>query len=486
MKTKVSIFIMAVAFAAATIHAADFLAVGRSMAANGEEVRCGEEAETGWYLVCISKIPTDASIGPEVAAYARLAGKRRIAGFVGGENVAASEESNSSETVANGVVESSESFSQKIKVDVASILRGVEAVGEIVVDGARYVVLAATAKSADASGKMQEAMKGLGPDTVQAMGMARIVDGDVTAAQRAALASAKSAAVEMVLGTVVVASEASMNMNATAKIVSNAGGFIKQFRVTEEEPDGDGGTYRVVIVAEVERNKLMSDYGAFLAQFGNVKFHVADCGDEQLNAMVEDKFQEWNCPLASTKSNADYIVTHKWIFADEDHPMDGRTGTRLTLTIKVYDPNTGKLLWSANNDPRKAVSFVGDRRRRIRNAADMAMKEIHEKIHEKLDRMIGNMVASGREMRMVFDNYSESYAEALETIRAGVGKVPGCGEATIYIDAAKRMATISFKCQNDMDTFRKFMGNVIAKEITSATMRPDTTSADATTWNFSW
>ena len=166
--------------------------------------------------------------------------------------------------------------------------------------------------------------------------------------------------------------------------------------------------------------------------------------------------------------------------------MDGREGTRLTLTIRMLDAATGKEYFAVNNDPRKAASFVGDRRRRIRNAADLAMKEIHEKIHKRLDAMIGSMAASGRDVRMVFDNYSEAYAEAFEAIRAAVDSLPGCNNASATINGSARTAEIAFRCQMDMDSLRKLADDAIRQAVPGAAMRPDTVSSDANTWNLSW
>ena len=416
---------------------------------------------------------------------ARLVGKRLIAGFVSGENIGASEESSIEETTSGDATETGETFRQKITVDVDAVLRGAEVVGTVEGDGGRkFLVVAASSESADASAALAAKMAELGPDTVSASGFAPVAEGGVPAAQKAALASAKSAAVEMVLGSAVASTEVALNMNAGARVFANAGGFIESFRIVEE---GDrDGAYKVTIVAKVARDKLMEDYGAALASMGNVKFHVEKTGRDDLDAMLEDKFSEWKCPLTADRADADYIVWAKWEFADEVHPIDGREGTRLTLTIRMLDAATGKEYFAVNNDPRKAASFVGDRRRRIRNAADLAMKEIHEKIHKRLDAMIGSMAASGRDVRMVFDNYSEAYAETFEAIRAAVDSLPGCNNASATINASARTAEIAFRCQMDMDSLRRIADEAIRAAVPGAAMRPDTVSSDANTWNLSW
>ncbi len=489
MNQLLKIGLVAVLASAATIHAADFLALGRELAAGGEELRSGNDAETGWYVVAVSKL-TPRAEGTDPAVFARLECKRRIAGYVTGEKIAVDETLTSSEKAKSGStgdsIETTETFLQQIKVNIDAFMRGLETVGEIESGGARYLVAAVTSKTIDASKALAEQSAALPPGTVRAVGLVQIVDDDLAAAQKTALATAKSTAVEMVLGTAVTATEAAMNMKTATKLLSNAGGFVRQFRIEEEGKTLDGKSYRVVLLAEVEQKKLMDDYGAFLAQFGDVKFHVEDCGEPVLNAMLEEKLHEWHCPVTTRRGDADYVVYHRWVFRDVDNPIDGRTGTRLSLTLGMFDAATGKQLWVIKNNPRKAVSYVGDQALRKRNAADMAMKEIHEMIHERLDRMIGGMTTSGRDVRMVFDNYSAPYEDALNTMRDSLAKLPGCGEASISVDTAKRTAVLAFRCQTDMETLRTFMEERIKTDIKGAAFRPETISFNANTWYLTW
>lgn len=484
--TRTMVATAAALAAGVALAAPTWLDIGKEMAADGETVRPGTDKGAGWYVVALSEIiGAEGGSSAEAMQRARLVGKRLIAGFVSGEKVGAAEETKVEEISVGDKTETRESFLQRITIDVDAVLRGAETVGTVEGEGGRkYLVIVVSSDAVDASKALQAEMGKLGPDTVCASGFAPVEDGDAAAAQKAALASAKATAVEMVLGTSVASTEVALNLNAGAKVFSNAGGFIESFRVTEE---GDReGTYKVTIVAKVAKGKLMDDYGAALAQFGNVKFHVENCGDAALNAMLEEKFLEWKCPLTTDPADADYLVRAEWVFADETHPMDGRDGTRLTLTLTIRDAATGKEYLAVNNDPRKAVSFIGDRRRRIRNAADLAMKEIHGKMHKRLDAMIGHMAASGRDVRMVFDNYSETYAEVFEAIRKAIDGMPGCNGATVKTDGTARVAEICFLCQTDMDTFRKLMEEAMKTAVPKASMRPDTVSCDANTWSLTW
>ena len=486
MILRFSVVTGAFALAGAAIAAPAWLDIAREMAKDGESVHPGVAGDAGWYVAAISEVvKVDGGSEAEAMQRARLVGKRLIAGFVAGEKVGASEESSLSEVTVGDKTETSDAFRQRITVDVDAVLRGAEVVGTVEGDGGRkYLVVATSSDMADASAALAAKMKGLGPDTVLASGFAPISEGGLATAREAALAAAKSSAVEMVLGAAVASTEAAVNLNAGMRLFSNAGGFIEEFRVTDE---GDqDGSYKVTIAAKVARGKLMDDYGAALASFGNVKFHVLDIGQPELTAMLAEKRDEWRIPRTADRETADYLVWSRWKFDDEVNPMDGRAGTRLTLTLAVRDAATGREYFSANNDPRKAVSFIGDRTRRIRHAANAAMKEIHERVHERFDTMIGTMAVAGRDVRLLFDNYSEAYAGAFEAIRQAVEATPGCKNTTTRIDAARREAEIGFRCQMDMDSLRKLLEPSIANAVPGAALRPDSVFVDANTWKLAW
>lgn len=480
-------FAVAVMFSTGAAFASPaWIEIAREMAADGETVRSGPADGGGWYVAALSEIVADDD-GSEAEAVqrARLVGKRLIAGFVSGEKVSSSEESSIEETAAGDGTEMRESFRRKIAVDVDAVLRGAEVVGTVEGDGGRkFLVVASSSETADASAALAAKMEDLGPDTVMVAGFAPVSDGGLAAARKAALASAKASAVEMVLGTAVASTEAAVNLDASVKLFSNAGGFIDEFRISEE---GDrGGTYAVTIVAKVARGRLVDDYGAALASFGNVKFHVLGTGRPELDAMLGEKLDEWKIPRTADRAAADYLVRSVWKFNDEIHPIDGREGTRLALTISVLDAATGREYFAVNNDPRKAVSFVGDRTRRVRAAADAAMKEMHDLVHGRFDAMIGAMVASGRDVRLLFDNWSEVYADAFEAIRKAVEATPGCNGSSARVDASRREAEIGFRCQMDMDSLRKLLEPAMREAVPGAALRPDTVSCDANTWKLSW
>lgn len=467
--------------AAQTVAAdADWLAMARTMAAEGEASRMGNSAETGGYIIAIARIPETGDAGEAMSA-ARIAAKRMIAGIAGGENVEAAESFSTSETTDGEESKSSETYSSSVKINVDALLKGAMTLGTVDVDDANYIVLLATQKNADATGALSNAL-GENPNTVTVIGFAPLSGGDIALAQRMASESAKAQAIEQVLGTTVAATDASMDDKASAKVFANAAGFIKQFRVIQEGKVGDSA-YRVEVVVEVAKDELLNSYKSALESLGDVKFHV-ECGDTFIREKAIEAFSGWGCNVTEDKDSAQYLIACHGSFQGVMHPANGSDGTRCVLSIRILDLATGREMLTAQNDPKKSVSFTGDDVRRRRLSAEKAMKEIHGTIHEKLDEMVRGMVASGRDARLVFDNYSDAYAESLEAIAAAIENVPGCSAPKIATDAVRGVATVTFRCTASIDDVRKYLPDAMARA--TVPFRPRQIGNDANSISFSW
>lgn len=474
---------VALALLAAIIDAigeTNWLELAKGMAEEGETSRIGKSAETGGYVIAIARIG-DADNAAEAMNAARIAAKRVIAGIAGGESVEVAENFSTSETTIGDEAESSESYSSSVKINVDALLKGAMTLGTVEADGAGYIVLLATQKNADASGALADAL-GENPNTVTVVGFAPLSGGDIALAQRMASESAKAQAIEQVLGTTVAATDASMDDKAVAKVFANSAGFIKQFRVMREGKVGDSA-YRVEVVVEVAKDELLNSYKAALESLGDVKFHV-ECGDTFIREKAIEAFSGWGCNVTEDKDSAQYLIACHGSFQNVTHPANGSDGTRCVLSIRILDRATGREMLSAQNNPKKSVSFTGDGVRRRRLSAEKAMKEIHGTIHEKLDEMVRGMVASGRDARLEFDNYSDAYAESLAAIAVAIEKVPGCSAPKIVSDTVRGVATITFRCTASIDDVRKYLPDAIGSE--NVPFKPHQIGNDANSISFAW
>ena len=494
---KATGFLLATAFAAAALTAGlraeaappDWAALGREMEGAGEHVRAGESPETGvWILAEASVAAGVGGSGAERVALARLEAKRALAGFIAGERVSAEEVSVSEETADDAGSSFSESFRRRIETRADAFLRGVQdVVAEETPSGGARAVLVATERTADASAALAAASAGAGAGTVRACGFGAVPPGEggLAVARAQALAAAKASAVEMVLGASVSASGAALDMAATARVFASAGGFVRTYRV-EAEGEVGGGSYRVAILAEVDRGGLQASYEAALAAMGDLRFFVEPTGDRALDTALAEKFAAWGCPVTTDRASASYLVRCTGAWTPVVHPADGREGWRLSCSVRVLDAATGSELLSASNDPSRAVDFAGsDAARKRDRATEKAMRDLHGRLHEGLDRMVGRMAATGREVRLVFENYSPSFEKTLDGIVACVGRVPGCQAPSLRVDATAATATLTLRCQLDMDALRRFVSAEMERSV-PASSRPDSVSFDANTWTLSW
>lgn len=455
----------------------------KAMAEEGETSQIGQSDETGGFVIAIARIGDDGDESDaEKVAAARIAAKRVIAGIVGGENVEVKEAFSFAESTTGDSETTTEgTFTQKIKIDVDALLKGAMTLGTVVADGGTFIVLLVTQKNADASQGLAVAV-GDSPNIVRVVGFAPLRGDDVATAQRLALDSAKSQAIEMVLGTSVAATDASMDAKASAKVFASAAGFIKQFRIEEESRVGDA-SYKVAIWAEVAKDELFNSYKAALESLGDVRFYV-ESGDTFIREKVIEAFSAWGCNVSEGKDGAQYVIACHGSFQEITHPANGSDGTRCVLSVRILDKVTGREMLTAQNDTRKSVTFTGDETRRRRLSAEKALKEIHGKIHEKLDEMVRGMVASGRDARLEFDNFSAVYAPSLDAIASAIEMVPGCSAPKISSDASRGVATIIFRCTTDIDTVRKYVTD--AMDGASIPFRPRQVANDANSISFEW
>lgn len=385
---KKAIWLFSFLLESCALAAPDWLATAKGVAESGEQIAAGTTPETGAYVLAVVHVePT-----PEGFALAKATGRRVIAGFIAGETVSVSEDSSMSEADASdGKAVETSSFAQSIHVGVDALLRGMAEVGFLESsDGVRLVLLAAE-KGADAGNALREAQKELGPDVVQATGLAMVRNGDVAAAQKEALAAAQAAAIEMVLGANVAATDRAVDFQASSKVFSRAAGFLEEFRIEGEKVENSA--YRVTILAKVAKDRLLKDYSAVLDSIDpDIRFCVVDTGDRLVNTLLEEKFVDWGCKLTTDPAAASYLIYCTGEWTSVQHPMNGSTGTRFGCSLRILEATTGREMLVAKNNERKSVDFVGSTRdRQKERSVEMAMKEIHGKIHEKLDRMVAKM-----------------------------------------------------------------------------------------------
>ena len=450
------------------------------------DISTGTAEETGTFILSLSEIISDGSqTRGEAIEFATLKGKRALSGFLGQQVSGSDEVVTEMVTPDGGEAAIREQFKTSVRMDIHQFLRGACVVQTVKRGATEYIVLLATEKQANAAETLRNAIdSGGGPNTVHATGLAGYQDGKTDVAREAALNRAQASAVEQVLGTLVASTGASTEDKVFAKVFANSAGCIKRFRI-ETEGNFGANTYRVNILAEVAKDELLQSYRSILAAMGDITFHVR-CDNLLVTDLVAEQFAGWGCSMSTDPVGATYLILCEPTFSAASHPADGRDGTRLSLSVRIVDPNTNEELLTVMNDPRKATTFTGDERRQQSLAVGMAMKELHGKTHQKLQQLVGRMATSGRKIVIRFNNYSGAHRDVLDLYAACIRKMPGCGEPTSSIQNAERTAVLSVTCQTDIDVFRALLNDRVKKDFQGDGLLPDETDVSANGLTLSW
>lgn len=445
---------------------------------------CGQNPETGFWIVAYADVFPEKGMNENEKHELGLAmAKKEIASFFG-TTVKSSEQFSSTVKVSeeNGKETSSveEVLKEAVSVDVNQFLRGVaiakaEDKGEFV----RYYCYTST-RIINAAAEMEAEKSKLPPDTVRAVGFAPALGGESTETlQRAALASAKRYAVEQVLGSSIAANtQVQDSTKIYSRIYASASGFVEDFRIVSENRTAQG--YEVRIIAKVARNKLMQDYTASLKAMGDPAFAVIT-NQKDLYMSLCDFFSGLGIRIIANPQAADYLILANGDFREVIHPASRQSGTQLSLWIRIVDPKTNQELFAIKNDPRKAAVFYTSVERQIELSAQKAFTQVKKPLHEKLNQLLGKMATTGREVRIVIDNYTESFSDELRIIVKAVENIPGSSNVNMKVNDIEQTATISLNYTATTESLEGFLQARLKKDIEYPVRRPKTKNISANT-----
>ena len=396
---------------AAWAAAPDFAAIARQLQEDGAVSDFGQDASTGLWIVTLGKGAT-----PEAAA---LEARKEMAAFLSSQIQAASES-----TYAESDAGIAETFRQMARVDINQLLRGVRIESNRVVGDESVAVAVMTQKTIDATNVMRQAIAGDKPGTVRANG-----EGPT---KEVALEAAKRSALEQVMGTTVVASDASADGSLRSRVFADVQGAVSAYRILDEKQDGD--VYRVSIVAEIDKDELQDSYGAQMKAIGDPIFWI-DSPNQDAQSQLSDFLMGKGLKTAIQKS------------------ANKRTGTQLQLTVVCYD-KAGVQLFTLQNDPRKASTFVGTEERQRQITMEKAVKQIATPLHQRLQRAVNDLTNNGRTIRMVFRNVkTQEQCDRIERLTEEINDFPGASSATYALNEAVSVATVRLTLKGNPQDF---------------------------------
>lgn len=456
-----------------------------------QNIKCGKSPKCGIWIVARTIVEPSAKLTDGEANELGLAlAKKEIAAFFG-TSVKSVEEAGSSikTTVRDGIEKSEyEEFSREAtRIEVDQFLRGVVIYKTIKGDnGERIVYSLATSSIIDAAKEMKNAMEKLPPDTVAAVGISAMPDETIETQRQAALASAKRFAIEQVLGSSVSATtQVQDGEKVRAKIYASANGFVEEMRIISEGEFAGG--YKVQIIAKVARDKLMSNYTSVMKSMGDPGFLVAT-NQKDLYMGLTDFFSSLGIRVVGTEAEADYIIDARGDFREvRDPTQESLLGTQLSLWVRIYNATTKQELFAIKNEPRKATVFHSTGDRQIEIAAEKAYKQLKEPLHKKLNEMLGKMAATGREVIVKVENYSDSYDAEFKLLVKALEGTPGCANVVVgKIDSITGVAIVRINYTAASESLADFITNRLEKDIEYRTRRPKLQSAESSMVTFSF
>ncbi len=404
---------------------------------NGESAS-GFSEETGLWAIAVGHAPIEGNDTKTARQKASLDAKKAMASFLSAQVASAAEMSMSEK---DG--EYSSSYAQWTRVDVNAMLKGVSVKRIVKKDGEMIAVALMLQKTIDAT-KLLESMKDEeGPNAVKASGSAET--------REAAIQAACRAAVEQVNGVSLAASDAdSSEGRLRSREYSRVQGMVSSYRVVDESTDGE--LVHVTIVAEIDKDKLKEDYGADVATIGDPIFWITADQDE-VAVEISDFLMEKGLKTSIEEGPCDYKVVLRTKFRTVTHPADGRKGTRVELVAVCYD-KAGVQLFTLQNEPRRAVTFIGTPEVQQVEAMKKATKQLSKPLHERLQRAIGNMVNNGRTVRMIFRNTtSRRECKLIEELVETINEMPEASSATYSRDEENETATIRLNLKGNPQDF---------------------------------
>ena len=405
-------------------YAFDAESVIARMEAAGRKTVIGKDSGCGSYVLCkeVVEVGKDVNVAREQA---KLQARTTIAELF---SVKVSETSTRTTMTKESVKDEEESFehsefSESVKrKDVNQVQRGVSVCKEKR-DGSKLVIYCLlTEQVIDATAELEKAMKKLGPDTVQTVGVGYFNDlVNEAKAHANAVSEAQRNAIAQVMGMSMTSS--SVKQTISSETVDNNGdetfacddsfkcrafsacaGFIESSRVVDEKKTESA--IFVTIVAKVAKGKLMDDYRAYLESMGNPGFCVRS-NDPALQEACSGFFGEFGLRMVGNLYDAAYIF-------DAVGKVENGIAT---VTITTRDKTAGSTLFSKSNSAMSAGS---------QSAAYLeVLKGMKKELHAGLDQFIGRANADGRKVTVRLCNYDEEYKKVIDVVRNGLENVPG-------------------------------------------------------------
>ena len=246
-----------------------------------------------------------------------------------------------------------------------------------------------------------------GPDAdgvtrVEAVGVGAVKGGDVASGRLAAVNDALRNAIRKSAGTVLIAQDARVgNEFLEEQVFSSTAGFCRAYEVLEEQEHGS--YFEVRVIAEVDGDRVLEDFGQHLKVLGEPTFSFVEIMSggaapggrfSPLGQRLQDDLSRAGFSFMEDEfREADYRMELRSNWSPVKHPINGRFGVQLQADLSWIE--LGGRSTSLISSDGRVSSFTGGGQAPRICAEQLASKELAT-IKRAIQTRVDDFMVNGR------------------------------------------------------------------------------------------
>lgn len=224
---------------------------------------------------------------------------------------------------------------------------------------------------------------------VEAKGIGSLKRGE-KAARVEATNDAIRNAVQQAQGVMVQGKSGLFNEAIAMAISTKTQGYVKTYEIQDEEVGR--GSYRVIIMAEVDSKALLNDVSFYTKVLGQPVFTIESNGDQQL--WLAKELERLGFKISANSERASH--TFKLIETAtriEDHKKS--QGYQTELSLVLINNDSGDILFTINNNPNKTRIFVAPITRAQQVSKKVAYKQLKKQVAKEVIQSLAKAAEKG-------------------------------------------------------------------------------------------
>ncbi|WP_158527271.1 LPP20 family lipoprotein [Pelagibaculum spongiae] len=378
---------------------------------SGGGLRVGVSDSDGYYMLALSL--NDSRSETRASELARLDCIRQLNEMVNGVTISGSS-SMLSEYITEESSDSStgekykKSFSKSSFIDVVETkfsgkISAAQVLKQGEYDGQQFIAMLITEKNIQLLNKMKASTADFSEDSgeaptfsnetkpVEAKGLSSLKIGESKAREQA-LQNALRNAVQQVQGVILEGKSGTFGEALNTALSTKTRGYVSSYQIEDE--DIERGSYYVLISASVSAGKLERDLQFYLNIFSDPVFTITS-NDLAESAWVADELERLGFNISQgTKSATHTFIVNKTQTEVIDH-LD-RIAIETKLYVQLKDLETGEVLSTITNAPRKTRFSVEPISRAKKVSSRAAYKQINKKLGAELIQVLSQRAESGQ------------------------------------------------------------------------------------------